>query len=225
MFEPYIKKVAEYIDRMRREGRQVTVLQPAVSEGNHALPIRIGPGAGAGIILREDTFAELGNPELGSCAFTLVTGKRSLIQDKRITLIGPDIPEMQGQSRPFGQIIMTGGRGLTGKYIEVLQQARFIGDQIEGYMVRSMSRNVWSRVSNSAAGKGFSFQVLGGALMTLYKANQLRITSMEIVFVTSCREDVMLLDSIARHVEKIGRDLVKERLQVGFFDDAKRVTK
>ena len=65
-----------------------------------------------GIILRGDTFVELGNPEPGSCAFLLWTDNPSLVRDGKITLIGPDIQESPGASLPFAQVLMVGGTGL-----------------------------------------------------------------------------------------------------------------
>ncbi len=75
------------------------------------LPVSVGPKASSGIILRGDTFVELGNPDIGSSAFVLWTDKTTLIRDGSITLIGPDIPESAGASLPFGQVLMVGGTG------------------------------------------------------------------------------------------------------------------
>ena len=166
-FDAYIRKVSEYVEEMRAKGRSIKVLSaPASLEG---LPVKIGPEANPGVILREDTYAELGNPEVGSCSFSLFTDKSGLIQDGRITLIGPDIKEAAGQSLPFGQVLVMGGGGLDDKEIEELQQSGFIGDRIEGYMVRSYSQSVWSRIGKDAAAKGFDFMSLGRALMALYR--------------------------------------------------------
>ena len=67
----------------------------ALKEG---LPIRVGPGANPKIILRSETFVELGDPTAGSCAFVLWTDTPSLIRNGRITLIGPDVQEARGAS-------------------------------------------------------------------------------------------------------------------------------
>ncbi len=216
LFDAYIRKVSEYVEEMRAQGRSVKVLStPALLEG---LPVKIGPGANPGVILREDTYAELGNPEAGSCAFALFTDKPGLIPDGRITLIGPDIKEAAGQSLPFGQVLMMGGAGLDDKNLEELQQPGFIGDQIEGYMVRSSSQSVWSRVSKDAAAKGFDFTSLGRALMALYRSGNGNIQAMEAVFVTSGRDDIKRLDDIAAQVRKINKELVRQAWKLRGYD-------
>lgn len=220
MFDVYIQKMAEYIEGMRAKGRQIRVFNSHASaiKLKAGLPIRVGPQANPGVILREDTLVELGNPEVGSCAFILRTDNPSLIRDGKITLIGPGIEESAGESLPFGQVLMVGGRELDDREHEALQHIQFIGDQIEGYMVRSLSQNLWSRVSKDAARKGFCFEALGRALMAIYKSNNLKIETMEIIFVTSSKDDVKLLDNIAAQVHKISREIVKENWKIRGYD-------
>lgn len=217
MFDVYIEKISDYIEMMRNRGNPIRGFN-SPSSINNAEPIRIGSQANPGVILREDTFVELGSPEAGSSAFMLWTSKPSLVKDGKITLIGHDIQESSEQSLPFGQVIMVGGTALDNQEQEKLQQSQFIGDQIEGYMVRSLSQNLWSRVSKEAAGKGFDFATLGRALMAIYKTNNPKIESMEIVFVTSGKDDVSLLNDIAVQVQKIGKELVKDNWKIRGYD-------
>ena len=113
------------------------------------MPIAIGSGANPGIILRGDAFLELGNPTAGSCAYLLWTDEPSLIRDGRITVFGPDIPESEGASLPFGQVLMLAGEGLLPKDHERLQQVPIVGDQIEGYMIRSTPGRMCSFLPSS----------------------------------------------------------------------------
>lgn len=220
IFDVYVKKLAEYAAEMRKKGRQVREIDcpAAVSKLLEGLPVQVGPQASSGIILRGDTFMELGNPDAGSCAFLLWTDNPSLIRDGKITLIGPDIPQSSGASLPFGQVLMVGGVGLGEEGHEALQQNQYISDQIEGYMIRSVSQLMWSRVSKDAAGKGFCFETLGRALMAIFKSAVPKIQAVEIVFVTSSKEDVQQLDDIATQVRKIGKDIVRETWKAKGFD-------
>ena len=220
VFDVYIQKVAEYAKAMRAKGREIRTFQAPLSSVRHGkrLPIRVGPGANPGIILRDDTSVELGNPEAGSSAFLLLTDSPSLLKDGRITLIGPDIKESAGKSLPFGQVLIVGGTSLADKDLETLQHDQIIGDQIEGYMTRSMTRNIWSRVSKEAAGKGFSFEMLGQALMTICRSGQTRIQAMEAVFVTSGKNDLKPLNDLAEQVQKIGREVVRENWKIKGYD-------
>jgi CO dehydrogenase/acetyl-CoA synthase beta subunit len=220
MFDLYIQKMIGYVEELQARGRQTRVFEcsgPAAKPKDD-LPIRIGPRASSGVILRDDTLVELGNPDAGSCAFILWTNNPSLIADGRITLIGPDIQESSGQSLPFGQVVMVGGTELSDEKHEALQRLQFIGDEIEGYMVRSSSRNIWSRVSKHVIGKGFSFEVLGRALNRLYRSSDPAIQAMEIVFVTSGKEDVGLLDQLASQVQKINKEMVRQTWKIKGYD-------
>ncbi|MHA1432155.1 MAG: hypothetical protein ACTSRV_17455 [Candidatus Freyarchaeota archaeon] len=69
------------------------------------------PLGGRGIILREDTFVELGNPKSASAALVLWTENPELVRDGYITIVGPDIPEVEGYL-PFAQITLTRVLGL-----------------------------------------------------------------------------------------------------------------
>jgi len=220
IFDVYIRKVAEYVEEMQRRGRQVreTDCPTAISKLVEGLPVRVGPQASSGLILRGDTFAELGNPEAGSCAFLLWTDNPSLIRDGKITLIGPDIQESSGASMPFGQVLIVGGAELGKEEHEALEQNQYIADQIEGYMTRSISQLLWSRVSKDAAEKGFCFETLGRALMVIFKSKMPKVQAMEIVFVTSGKEDVQELDDIGTQVRKIAKDIVRENWKAKGID-------
>ncbi len=220
VFDSYVNKIYEYVEVMKAKERRVTVFNVPFSYAQikDNLPFKIGPDANPGIILRQDTYLELGNPEAGSSAFMLSTDNPSFVNDGRITLIGPDIPESAGKSLPFGQVLIFGGGGLDDKEIESLQQTGFVGDSIEGYMIRSLPQNVWSRVSKDVAEKGFDFECLGKALMSVYKSGNPKIETMEIVFVTSGKDDVKLLDELSVQVQKISREIVKENWKIKGYD-------
>jgi CO dehydrogenase/acetyl-CoA synthase beta subunit len=212
--------MAEYVEGLRANGRQVNVFSAPSSteELKSGLPVKVGSGAGSGIILRDDTYVELGNPEAGSSSFILFTDKPELVQNGRITVIGPDIKESAGKSLAFGQVLIVGGKDLDDNDHEALKHAGFIGDQIEGYMVRSFTQNIWSRVSRTAADKGFSLEMLGRALMSLYKTGNIKIESMEVIFVTSGKDDIKKMGEIAVQVQKITRELVKQTWKVRGVD-------
>ena len=220
VFDTYILKMGEYVEDMRAQGRRITVFNAPVSivKLKEGLPVRVGPNANPGIILREDTYVELGNPEAGSCAFILFTDKPELVNDGRITVIGQDITDSANKSLPFGQVLLMGGTELGDKEYEELKHIGFIGDQIEGYMVRSYTRSIWSRVSKDAAAKRFCLESLGKALMSIYRSGNTKIQSMEAFFITSGRDDINRLDNIATQVQKIIREIVRETWKIRGYD-------
>jgi CO dehydrogenase/acetyl-CoA synthase beta subunit len=220
VFDTHIREVARYVAAAQDEGKLVRRFAAPSSPADLAsgLLIRVGPAANPGIILRSDTFVELGNPDAGSCALVLWTNTPSMLQDGRITLIGPDIPEAPNASLPFGQIIMVGGAGLgTEEYLS-LGQAQVVADQIEGYMVRSSSRRLWSRVSKDAARRGFCFETLGRALMILVKSSVAKVEAMEVVFVTATKADVLRLNDIAAPVREREREMIAEHWKARGYD-------
>ena len=219
-FDEYIEKVSGYIEEMRGGGGPVAEFERPGSPEKllEGLPIGVGPNANPGIVLRGDTFVELGNPQAGSCAALLWTDRPSLIRDGRITLFGPGIQESAEASLPFAQILMVGGDGLGQEDHEKLQQAQHVADRIEGYMVRSASQNLWSRVSKDAAAKGFDFETLGSALMNLIKTGAPAVSAVEVLFVTTSKEDVKRLDELVSGVREVGREILKETWKARGYD-------
>jgi len=211
-FDGYVAKLAQYVEQMQGKGVHVRRIDcPATaSELLEGLPIRVGEGAQSGIILRGDTFIELGSPDVGSCSFFLWTNKPALISDRKITLVGPDIPESPGASLPLGQVLMLGGQNLCEEDQSALERALIISDQIEGYMVKSVSQHTWGRVSNEAAQKGFCFETLGRGLMAIVKSALPKVEAMEILFVTSSKEDLQPLENMATQVQEIAQNIVRE---------------
>jgi CO dehydrogenase/acetyl-CoA synthase beta subunit len=214
IFDAYFKEVHRYMETMQAKYgslREIDCPKEA-DEVLKGLPVRIGPQASTGIILREDTFVELGNPSTASCAFLLWTDNPALVRDGRITLVGPDIAESQGRNLPFAQALMLGGSALREEHQEALDRSQYVFDQIEGYMIRSVPQRMWSRVSKAAVDKGFDFQVLGRALMGIVKTQLSQVEAMEVLFVTSSKEDLALLENIAAQVGKISRDIRRQSL-------------
>ncbi len=219
-FDEQLKRVGEYVAGLREQGREARELScpSSLGELKEGLPVKVGKGANAGIILRSDTSVELGNPQAGSRAFLVWTDSPDLITDGKITVVGPDISESAGGSLPFAQILMVAGKELEAAEHESVHQGQYIADQIEGYMLKSSSQHMWGRVSNDVAAKGFSFETLGRALMVLFKSNLPKVEAVEAVFITSSKEDVLGLDELAEEVRNLGADIVKENWKARGFD-------
>lgn len=219
-FDAYLKKVTEYTEEMRGNGRQVREIDcPAeLDKLVEGLPVKVGPQASSGLILRGDTYVEMGSPEAGSCAFLLYTNNASLIRDGKITLIGPDIPESSAASLPFAQIMLVGGANLGDVEYEAMDQLQYISDQVEGYMVRSGFQRMWSRVSKDAVAKGFNFETLGRALMTIFKSEEPKVQAVEVVFITSSKEDFVPLADMMAEVQVIGKDITTQNWKAKGID-------
>jgi CO dehydrogenase/acetyl-CoA synthase beta subunit len=220
IFDPYFNKLTDYQNELRGKGRPTKLFDCPLAYDDliEGLPIHIGPKASGGVILQSDTFTELGSPDAGSSAFMLWTDDTSLIHDCRITLIGPDIPESEDASLPFGQVLMVAGTELGEKEHGELERSQHVGDQIEGYMIKSVPRRTWSRVSREAVGKGFNFEALGKALMAIYRSAVPKVQAMEVLFVTSGKEDLEPLDKIGEQVQEISENITKETWKAKGYD-------
>jgi len=210
-YEIHLARVREYIAEKKKQERQVREIKCDTGDEKlaHSLPVRIGPQVKKTVILKEDTFVELGNPSVASCSFVIWSDDPSCVEDGRITVIGTDIQESKGKSLPFGQVIIAGGTELKEEHYLDLERTQYTSDQIEGYMLRSVPRRVWSRVGHEAAGRGFSLETLGRALMSIFRWKHPLIQATEVVFVTSSKEDVNQLDGIAAGVRKFSGELRK----------------
>ena len=161
-------------------------------------------GKGRNVVLSEDMALELGNPQMNSVSCLIWTQKTDLIQDGKISLIGPDIKESSGKSLPFGKIVLIQASGFDeettyDKYKE-MEAVRYSLD-LKGYMIRAVSQyqREWSRISREALQNGFSFEILAAALRNEYLKKDY-IHAVELLFVTSSIGDVSELQEITKNV-------------------------
>ena len=207
IFEPFIRKLKEYVERKKRGGRPVVEMQclMGTKDLTQVLPTRSREQR-EGVILKEDTFVELGSPKTASSAFVLWTENLDLVNDGLITLIGPDVKDASEGYLPFGQIVLVAGTGIRPEHYRKLKECQYV-DDLKGYMVRAVPQRqrVWSRVSKEAVEKGFSFETLGKVLMNNFKSVA-QVKKAEIIFVTSSDEDVNELGIIARDVWKVWKE-------------------
>ena len=156
----------------------------------------------AAIVLAEDTWLELGSPGVFSTAPALVTDDPSLVNDGAVTLIGPDIPETEGRL-PFAQILLIASEALADEDYRKINTFQY-ELELKGYMIKAVpsSLTIWSRISRDAARKGFSFEILGRAIIDSYKS-KFDILHTEILFVTSNASDVAELSDLHRKVTRI----------------------
>lgn len=141
------------------------------------------------IVLEAETACELGHPETPSRSMVLVTF-RPLIHDGRVSLVGPDLKDLQGgERRPLAQIVMLTCRPGRPPDPFDLEAAQFLTNRLPGYMVRSVPGRLWVRISRGALDLGLSFHVLGSALIAAYRGIE-GVEAVEVLFVTSSREAV-----------------------------------
>jgi CO dehydrogenase/acetyl-CoA synthase beta subunit len=132
----------------------------------------------------------------------LVTRKFDLVADGAITLIGPDIAESRGRL-PFAQILLIASDEIQDEDYRKVNSFQY-ELELRGYMIKAIpsSLTIWSRVSVESAREGFSFELLGSAIIDSYKS-RFEIPRMEVLFVTSSPEDVDEFDDLRDKVTRI----------------------
>jgi CO dehydrogenase/acetyl-CoA synthase beta subunit len=171
---------------------------------------------GAQVILSEDTGLELGNPGMASRSLLLWDSGDS-VRDGRITLVGPDFPAATSSNLPFAQVLMVGG-DFSDEYdcYRDLRDATY-NVRLRGFMTRVFPgrQSIWCRVSKEALAGGFSAQVLGSSLIQALKKLEF-VRSVEVLFVTSSREEVEELSGPADKVLDIVEALIKMYEEMNF---------
>jgi len=198
-FNQDIKGLRKYIDDKIKAGKRVRPL--SAKEGEKNLEAFSSRGANA-IVFKEDVSVELGNPNTFSMAPVLVTERSDLVSDKAITLIGPDIPEAKG-GVPFAQILLLSSSELKDEDYRKLNSFQY-ELELKGYMIKAMpsALTIWSRVGKESVKAGFSFEILGSAIINSYKS-KFKIQSAEIIFITTSEDDVKQLEGLRNKVVNI----------------------
>jgi CO dehydrogenase/acetyl-CoA synthase beta subunit len=163
------------------------------------------------IILQDETKLELGGVNKKSFSLIYPFGQVKLIEDGKITLIGPEIKEITEGKIDFGLLILIGFNKITEKDFDNLRQFNFISNGIEGFMIRTIPRRFWCRISEVALKKNFSFEFFGNAIMYLYKEKfGDLITSMEIIFLNSNEQ---LIEELIKLTSDIHKEINKKWLE------------
>jgi CO dehydrogenase/acetyl-CoA synthase beta subunit len=183
VFDEDITWLRKYVEAKETQGRKVRLLDSGKADQRHLDFLK---KERATIVLSEDTWLELGNPNTFSTAPALVTENLYSVDDGAITLIGPDIPEARG-SLPFAQILLIASHELKDEDYRKINTFQY-ELELRGYMIKAVpsSLTIWSRVSKESANDGLSFEILGKAIIDSYKA-KFDNPLIEIIFITSIR--------------------------------------
>jgi CO dehydrogenase/acetyl-CoA synthase beta subunit len=159
------------------------------------------------LVLGQDTAVELGNPKDASSSFLLWVNQPGRIKNGRITIVGPDLPQLIGKQVSFGKIVIIEGSDFDeeNSYERYREMELLRYDiHLKGYMMRGVSQQQreWSRVSKEAISNGFSFKYLGGALIDQFSQIGY-VRAVETVFITSGREDVQMIKAISDNVYRV----------------------
>ncbi|MFX1309072.1 MAG: hypothetical protein ACFE8C_05180 [Promethearchaeota archaeon] len=190
LFEEILHSLRDFITSESKKGKNVIVYEknPNPSKLFEKLGIKVELDKHKEIILQEETQLELGGTHKKS--FSLVFPFSNLdfinyIKDGTITLIGLEGKGITDLSIDFGMLILIGGKNIRDKDWDSLREFNFISNGIEGFLIRTIPRKFWCRVSENII-KNFTFEFLGNAIFYLYQQKfKDLIESMEIIFVNT----------------------------------------
>ena len=82
-----------------------------------------------------------------------------LVQKGNISLLGLEVDEISEKSVDFGMFILLGIKKVSQKTFNELIHFNFLSNGIEGFLIRSIPRKFWCRLSKELVKKKFSFEL------------------------------------------------------------------
>ena len=136
------------------------------------VPITIGPAFEGETIRKADAYVEFGGGK--TTAFELVKMvDQDEIEDGKITVIGPEIDEIEEGSRlPLGIYVKVYGRKMQKDFEGVLERRiHYFTNYGEGLWHVAQRDISWVRIGKDAKEKGFKFKDFGEILIAKYKSD------------------------------------------------------
>jgi CO dehydrogenase/acetyl-CoA synthase beta subunit len=202
LFDKHHNDIINFLDHHKARGG-LTVYRHMAAHSAAPWPI----DKNRNMVMAGDTAVELGNPKDASVSFLYWVDDPTRLHHGRISVVGPDIPDSIGKRLSYGKIVIIGGTGFDAensfdRYRE-MELLRY-DMHLKGYMMRAVSRygQEWSRVSREAVDKGFSFAVLGAAIIDQYMKLDY-VSSVEVIFVTAGRDELTSLHKTSEGVSTI----------------------
>lgn len=150
------------------------------------------------VVLGPQVGVELGHPKTSSRVVIATTSTTGLVEDGRITRIGPDLDTLVGTPFvPFGQALLLEVRPDSGPDPFELENTMLLTNRLPGYMVRSVPGRLWVRIDRDAIAGGMSFKTIATALWCAYHKGFDEVTAVETVFVTRSIDAVEALAPLA----------------------------
>ncbi len=157
------------------------------------LPFEMGMIYEGERIRTPDMYVELGGPKAQYKAELTQARKPSEVEDGKVTIIGPDISEMDEDGHyNFGILMEVAGPKIE-KDLEAVLERRIheFCNYIEGFMHLNQRYDIWCRLTKKAYAKGFnSLRYLGMALIKLFKADLPIAEKISFTFFTDDKEIV-----------------------------------
>jgi acetyl-CoA decarbonylase/synthase complex subunit beta len=151
------------------------------------VPVDVGVIYEGERIRRKQMYVEFGGPNIET-KFELVKARNmDEIEDGKITIIGPDIKDMEeGSSHPLGILVEVAGKQVSEELEGVFERRiHEYCNFIEGFMHLNQRYDIWLRLSKKSFQKGLnSLHYVGKVLQRLFKSELSIIEKIQITFLT-----------------------------------------
>ncbi|NVM20028.1 MAG: hypothetical protein HWN80_20170 [Candidatus Lokiarchaeota archaeon] len=217
-----LEKLRDFLEKEHKSGKALFSYQSSRNYENSLTNYNIKTGLDKykEIILEEETGLELGGVNKKSFSIVFSIQDIQLVEHRKITLLGKEISKISDINIDFGMMILIGIKKGTDKEIDELNHLNFISNGIEGFSIRTIPRRFWCRISKSVLKKGFSFEFLGEAILSLYKQKfSDLIESIEVIFINSYQDSlkqfiVLSSDILSKSKEKWKKKIEEWRKRI-----------
>ncbi len=150
-------------DEIVQKAIEVRGLKVTVSKID--IPMAFGPAFEGERIRKDDLYMECGGGRTTGVE-VLVSKEMDEVEDGKIILEGPDIPDIeQGQNLPLAILVEVAGREMQSDFEPILErQFHHLTNYIQGIMHIGQRNIMWVRIGKAAVEKGFSFKHIGVVL-------------------------------------------------------------
>ena len=183
-----INELRDFFENERVRGKKLLKysIDPNLLTVKSKFKISFGLNKYKEIILKEETGLELGGRGKDSFILIYLIKNEKMIKDGQITLLGSEIKEIEEDNVHFGLLCLIEVSESSEKEIGYIDNLSFVSNGIEGFMIRSIPRKFWCRISSEVLKKGFSFEFLGTAFYYLFKESYGdKIDRIEIFFINN----------------------------------------
>jgi acetyl-CoA synthase len=150
-------------DEMVQKSVEVRGLKTTVS--TIEIPCAFGPAFEGERVRGADLYTQSGGGKT-QCTEYLKMAEMNEIEDGKVTVIGPDIPDMkEGDTFPMAIYMRVAGREFQEDFEPILErQTHHLINYIQGVMHMGQRDIAWVRVSKAAVDKGFTLKDIGVVL-------------------------------------------------------------
>jgi acetyl-CoA synthase len=170
------------------------------------IPCAFGPAFEGERVRGADLYCQAGGGKT-QCTEYLKMAEMNEIEDGKVTVIGPDIPDMEERSAfPLAIYMRVAGREFQEDFEPILErQTHHLVNYIQGIMHMGQRDIAWVRISKAAVEKGFTLKDIGVVLHAKFHQDFGKILDKVEVTLYTKKEDVDKITAEARAAYK-GRD-------------------